>query len=147
MRGITDCSLPQRLSLHWVVSSLLRVLQVWILGRTYADSYNETDLAAANALIAQYSISPLFSKSYQAPKAVAQLAEQALVASGIPYNLDGGRNVSAFWQMTGAMAALNPPVTAADATAYAGVEVVIFGVKGFGVSILNKGELHGMSNV
>ena len=119
---------------------------MWILGRTYADGYNETDLAAANALIAQYSISPLFPDRYQAPKAVTQLAEQALVASGVPYSIDGGRNVSAFWQMTGAMAALNPPVNAADATAYAGMEVVIFGVKGFGVSILNKGDLHGMSN-
>ncbi|BDA46341.1 hypothetical protein COCOBI_08-4330 [Coccomyxa sp. Obi] len=104
---------------------------VWILGRTYADGYNETDLAAANALIAQYSISPLFPDGYQPPTAVSQLAEQALVASGVPYSIDSGRNVSAFWQMTGAMAALNPPATAADATAYAGFSGLGLTANGF----------------
>ena len=105
---------------------------MWILGRTYADGYNETDLAAANALIAQYSISPLLPNGYQPPKAVAQLAEQALVASGVPYSIESGHNVSAFWQMTGAMAAFNLPVTAADATAYAGMGFVLSGVWGLG---------------
>ena len=104
---------------------------MWVLGRTYANSYNETDLAAANALTAQYSISPLFPDGYQAPQAVAQLSEQALVASGVPYSIESGRNVSAFWQMAGAMAALNPPVTAADITAYAGGRIIL--LRGFGV--------------
>ena len=96
---------------------------MWILGRTYADGYNHTDLAAANALMAQYSISPLYPAGYKPPTAVSRLAEQALMASGVPYSIDGSRNVSAFWQMTGAMAALNPPATPADATAYAGLGV------------------------
>ncbi len=103
----------------------LLLRQVWILGRTYADGYNKTDLAAANALTVQYNISPLFPDGYEPPKAMAQLAGQALAASGVPYSIDNGRNVSAFWQMTGAMAALNPPVTATDATAYAGIRVMV----------------------